>query len=95
MSSFILAMSLFPQFQHKAQRELDTVVGPTRLPTTADLDSLPFVQAVLLEVLRWRPVLPLGVPRCALEDDEYAGFSIPAGTTVIAVSSMKFCHSSY
>lgn len=89
MSSFILAMSLSPQVQRKAQKELDVVVGPTRLPTTADLESLPFIQAILLEVLRWRPAAPLGVPRSALEDDEYGGYAIPAGTIVIAVSSMK------
>ncbi|KAF7789487.1 hypothetical protein EIP86_000433 [Pleurotus ostreatoroseus] len=87
-SSFILAMSMFPHVQAKAQQELDDVVGPGHLPTPTDMDSLPYIKAILSEVLRWQPVLPLGVPHCALEDDEYAGFAIPAGTTVIAVRAL-------
>lgn len=53
-------MMLFPEVQRKAQAEVDAVVGCDRLPRIADRDALPYVGAVLKEVLRWRPVVPLG-----------------------------------
>ncbi len=54
-------MTLYPEVQRKAQTEIDRVVGNSRLPDFSDQDALPYVQAVLKEVLRWHPVAPLGV----------------------------------
>lgn len=53
-------MILFPEVQEKAQAEIDKVVGNDRLPAVADRNSLPYVGSVLKEVLRWRPVVPMG-----------------------------------
>ena len=53
-------MTLYPEVQRKAQTEIDQVVGTSRLPDFSDQDALPYVQAVLKEVLRWHPVSPLG-----------------------------------
>ena len=61
METFILAMTLYPKVQRKAQAEIDSVVGNSRLPDYSDQDALPYVQAVLKEVLRWHPVAPLGM----------------------------------
>ena len=58
--SFFLAMTCFPDIQRKAQAEIDTFVGSDRLPSIADKDLLPHVHAIVLEVLRWFPVGPLG-----------------------------------
>ena len=54
-------MTLYPEVQRKAQAELDHEVGNSRLPNFSDEGALPYVQAVLKEVLRWHPVTPLGV----------------------------------
>jgi hypothetical protein len=43
-----------------AQEELDSVTRRERLPTFEDRPKLPFVDAVCMEVIRWRPVTPLG-----------------------------------
>ncbi|KAF8874927.1 hypothetical protein BD779DRAFT_1450496, partial [Infundibulicybe gibba] len=43
----------------KAQDELDSV-GNTSRPDFADKDSLPYVNAITEELLRWHNVLPLG-----------------------------------
>ena len=64
--SFFLAMTCFPEVQRKAQVELDTVIGPDRIPTLADKDRLPYLNAVYLEVLRWIPVAPMGGLSCPL-----------------------------
>lgn len=60
MRAFLLAMVLYPDAMQRAQAEIDRVVGRGRLPTFADQSSLPFVAAVVKEVMRWRPVVPLG-----------------------------------
>lgn len=82
LTSFILLMMLHPQIQHRAQQEIDTVVGRGRLPTYADQPNLPFVSAVLKEVLRYAPVARIGLPHRSEQDDSYLGYHIPEGATV-------------
>lgn len=59
--STILAFLLYPETQAKAQAELDAVVGHTRLPNFDDRPRLPYIDAILLEALRWNPVGPTGI----------------------------------
>lgn len=56
--SFFLAMTLYPDVQKKARAEIDAVIGPGRLPSFADRTSLPYIEAITKEVLRWNVVLP-------------------------------------
>jgi len=51
---------LHPEIQIRAQEEIDAVTGRERLPAFEDRPRLPFVEAICREVLRWKPVLPLG-----------------------------------
>ena len=73
-------MITFPEIQRRAQAEVDAVVGRDRLPTFADAPRLPYVRAIIEEVLRLRPVVPLTVPHATTEDDWYEGMFIPKGT---------------
>ncbi|PIL25357.1 cytochrome P450 [Ganoderma sinense ZZ0214-1] len=82
MRAFFLAMALYPEVQKKAQLELDAVVGAERLPDFSDRPSLPYVTALIKELLRWHPATPMGVPHRILADDEYNGYIVPAGATV-------------
>jgi cytochrome P450 len=75
-------MTLHPEAQKRAQAELDAVLGD-RLPTFADKDDLPYVTAIMKEVFRWLPVLPLAVPHRAVKPDRYKDFHIPAGASVL------------
>ncbi|KAF7357540.1 O-methylsterigmatocystin oxidoreductase [Mycena sanguinolenta] len=84
LASFCLAMALYPEIQKKAQTEIDTVIGTDRLPEFEDRPSLPYVEALYREVMRWKPATPLGVPHASAEDDIYDGYFIPKGTTVIS-----------
>lgn len=56
-------MTLYPEAQKKAQEEIFRVVGEDRLPTFADREYLPYIEALVKEVLRWNPVGPLGESR--------------------------------
>ncbi|KIX09246.1 uncharacterized protein Z518_00325 [Rhinocladiella mackenziei CBS 650.93] len=80
---FTLAMLLYPDVMKKAQAELDSVVGSTTYPGFLDKERLPYVDAVIKETLRWRPVSAGGIPHAVIQDDEYMGYFIPAGATVI------------
>ena len=53
-------MILHPEAQKKAQEEIDRVVGRDRLPSFRDYEHLPYVRAMVKEVMRWRGVAPLG-----------------------------------
>lgn len=52
-------MVLHPEVQKKAQAEIDQVVGRDRLPVYSDRSRLPYVDAVMKEVLRWHPPVPM------------------------------------
>ncbi|KAJ6472593.1 cytochrome P450 [Mycena sanguinolenta] len=83
MGTFILAMLLNPEAQKKAQAEIDSVVGAGQLPGFADKPALPYVSAIVKEVLRWRNVTPIAIPHYLAVDDEYQGYRIPANSIVI------------
>ena len=53
-------MIIYPEVQCKAQAEIDRVIGNDRFPTLADQPDLPYIDALVKEVLRWAPVGPLG-----------------------------------
>ncbi|KAL0066756.1 hypothetical protein AAF712_006147 [Marasmius tenuissimus] len=84
--SFILAMTLFPETQRRAQAEIDRVVGVRRLPEFRDRESLVYVEAVLREVQRWQPVAPVAVAHYIHVEDQYRGYRIPKDSTVIGNS---------
>ncbi|KDQ12552.1 hypothetical protein BOTBODRAFT_161446 [Botryobasidium botryosum FD-172 SS1] len=85
LATFILAMTMFPEVQKKAQQEIDRIVGSNlgRLPTIEDREDLPYIENILKETLRWLPVTPLGAPHLVSEDDTYEGYYIPAQSTVL------------
>ena len=51
-------MMLYQEAQRKAQQEIDRVCQG-RLPEFTDYDALPYVRAILKEILRWNPAVPL------------------------------------
>jgi cytochrome P450 len=57
-------MALHPEVVRKAQAEIDAVVGNDRLPTFSDREQLPYLDALVKEVLRWNAVVPTGT-RCS------------------------------
>ncbi|KAJ7065498.1 cytochrome P450 [Mycena amicta] len=80
---FVFAMLAYPEVQRKAQAELDALLGHGNLPTFEDQSSLPYVSALVKEVLRWRSVTPIAIPHYLAVEDEYRGYRIPAGSIVI------------
>lgn len=61
--SFFLAMILNPTAQLRAQEEIDRVVGPSRLPGFEDRSHLPYVTALMKEVIRFHAPAASGLSR--------------------------------
>ena len=83
MAWWTLEMLAYPETQARAHAELDAVVGRARLPTFADYPHLPYIRAMVKEILRLRPVAPLSLPHRCTEDDWYEGMFIPKGAICI------------
>ncbi|KAG6918154.1 hypothetical protein DXG01_016139 [Tephrocybe rancida] len=82
---FFYAMVVNSDAQKKAQDEIDRVVGNKRLPDFSDRQSMPYLEAVYREVMRWYPGTPLGVSRATSEDDVYNGYFIPKGYSRVGI----------
>jgi cytochrome P450 len=82
LETFVLAMVRNPDVYRKAQAEIDLVVGRDRLPELSDRDSLPYIEAITVEIFRWHPPVPI-VSHSNMEDDVYRGYHIPKGSTVM------------
>ncbi|CAE6357824.1 unnamed protein product [Rhizoctonia solani] len=75
-------MALYPEVAQRAQAEIDTVVGRGRLPGFTDRESMPYMEALLQELMRVSPPTPLGFPHAATEDIEFRGYRIPKGASI-------------
>ncbi|SCN87775.1 related to O-methylsterigmatocystin oxidoreductase [Fusarium fujikuroi] len=91
ITTFFLAMTLFPDAQKKAQCEIDDIIGNGRLPTLLDRQSLPYVNALVKEVLRWHPVGPMCLPHTTSQDDVINGHLIPKGAMILP-NIWQICH---
>jgi fumagillin biosynthesis cytochrome P450 monooxygenase len=83
---FFIAMLKHPEVQQKAQEEIDRVVGTDRVPDFEDRDHLPYIDAIWLEVMRWKSIFPISAGHAAREDGEYNGYLIPKGAMILPLT---------
>ncbi|KAI0744945.1 cytochrome P450 [Earliella scabrosa] len=81
--NFVLAMVLHPDVYKKAQEEIDRVIGQERLVDFDDRENLPYMECVMMEVLRWNAPVPLGVPHRVSSNDIHRGWLIPEGSMMM------------
>ncbi|KAL3655208.1 hypothetical protein CASFOL_000994 [Castilleja foliolosa] len=80
------AMSLLlnnPETLTKAQTEIDSIVGHSRLVDDSDLSHLPYLNGIINETLRMYPAAPLLVPHEASADCTLGGYQVPQGTMLL------------
>jgi cytochrome P450 len=82
LNSAIKYLAAFPKAQQAAHAELSRVIGEHRSPTFDDESSLPYIRAMVKEVLRIRPVTTLSSPHYTTVDVTYKEFFIPKNTIV-------------
>ncbi|KAK2045728.1 cytochrome P450 [Colletotrichum somersetense] len=80
--NMILVMGVYPEVQKRLQTEVDSI-WQSGAPGPDDLLKATYLRACLTEVMRWRPVAPLGIPRVLARDDTYRGFKLPKGTSFL------------
>jgi cytochrome P450 len=86
-------LGLHPEVADRVRAEATGVLGD-RLPTLADLASLPYSRMVTDEILRLYPPLWVGA-RSNLHADELGGFHIPAGSFINYSSYITHRHPDY
>ncbi|CAK6974741.1 steroid 17-alpha-hydroxylase/17%2C20 lyase [Scomber scombrus] len=81
---WILAYLLHhPEVQERVQRELDEHVGSDRAVCVSDRSRLPYLDCVINEGMRIRPVSPVLIPHTAMTDSSIGGHSVSRGTRVL------------
>jgi cytochrome P450 len=60
-STVILAA--YPDIQKRIQQEIDDVIGKERRPKFSDRNQMPYLQAFMWEVWRFRTLTPINLPR--------------------------------
>ena len=72
-----------PEIMSKAQEEIDSVLGGADRPVEfADRPNLPYVQALIMDLIRISDIHPIGVVHSPSADVEIDGFVVPKGTFV-------------
>ncbi|KAK7438404.1 hypothetical protein VKT23_018017 [Stygiomarasmius scandens] len=82
LQTLVMVLSCHPEVLRKAQEEIDLLVGDDRVPRLDDIKNLPYIQAIIKELERFRPPVPFGVPHATIQDEEYRGYIVPKGCTL-------------
>lgn len=82
INSCIKYLAANPAVQMRADQEITAVIGDNCSPTFDDEHKLPYIRAMVKEVLRIRPVTNIGTPHYTTADVLYKDFYIPKGTVV-------------
>ena len=87
---FIIVMANHQDVQKQIRREMDQVVGLKRHPSLEDKPNLPLLEATLLELLRFKTLVPMCLAHCTLKDTYLNGMFIPANTVVCLALPIVF-----
>jgi len=94
LNTFVMSTLCHPHILRKARQEIDRICSNShtalRLPRIDDMPCLPYISALIKELLRWRPVVPL-IPQHQLTQDlEFEGYHFPRGTDFV-INSIAVC----
>ncbi|XP_038708922.1 cytochrome P450 71AP13-like [Tripterygium wilfordii] len=71
-----------PKVMAKAQAEVRSIVGDRKMVLESDLAQLYYLKAVIKEIFRLHPAVPVLVPRESMQDVTIDGYDIPAKTRI-------------
>ncbi|NWU69213.1 CP2J6 protein, partial [Pterocles burchelli] len=79
----LLYMVVYPDVQERVQKELDAVLGGSRVICYEDRKRLPYTNAVIHEIQRYSSIILFSVPRQCVRDTELLGFRVPKNTIIL------------
>ncbi|XP_058398715.1 cytochrome P450 2E1 [Diceros bicornis minor] len=79
----LLILLKYPEIEEKLHKEIDRVIGPSRIPAIKDRLEMPYMDAVVHEIQRFINLVPSNLPHEATRDTEFRGYVIPKGTVLI------------
>ena len=93
LNTLVMAALCYPEAMQKARDEADAVCGANaeRLPLISDIDAMPYTCALVKEVLRWRPIVPIVPPHQLTQDMEFEGYHFPKGTEFM-INTIPVCN---
>lgn len=85
LNTFVMAALCHEDSFKRARQEIDALCGveAERLPYMSDMEQLPFIHAMIKELIRWRPPVLMIPPHELTEDLNFEGYTFPKGTNFI------------
>lgn len=96
LNVFAMSALCHPDKFQKAREEVDRVCAvvdgsePLRLPGVDDMEQIPYVCAMIKELLRWRPIFALTPDHVLTADMEFEGYHFPAGVGFV-INEIAVC----
>ncbi|XP_054166180.1 cytochrome P450 2D9-like [Oppia nitens] len=79
----LVLLATYPDVQQKVYREIVSILGTNGRPMYEQRNQLPYVQAFIYEVMRFRSITPLNLQRMATADTIIGGQFVPKGTHIL------------
>ncbi|XP_043921840.1 cytochrome P450 2J5-like [Protopterus annectens] len=73
----LLCMMAYPDIQENCSEEIKLVIDEQKEITYNDRHRMPYVRAVIHEIMRFAAIVPLGLPRGIVKDMSFNGYTLP------------------
>ena len=90
LTYFFLLLPSHPEMERRILEEIDQVIGRDRFPSLEDRPRMPYVESVMLEVLRILTQVPFTVPHTTMADVHISNYFLPANTHVSIYTTVTF-----
>jgi cytochrome P450 len=88
-------LAMYPERQAKLREQVKELLHEDDAPTIDDMGKLPHVCAFISETMRFKPIIPTGLPHKTTIDEEVNGQKIPKNTTIVALLSEALSHETW
>ncbi|XP_054165697.1 cytochrome P450 2J6-like [Oppia nitens] len=78
----LVVLATYPDIQTKLRTEIDDIIGRDKTPQYAHRNQMPYLQAFIHEIMRFRSIVTINLPRATSEDTVICGHQIAKGTQI-------------